>query len=244
MKVQRATPVSQQVVLILEKRIQDRQYVPGSRLPPESKLAEELGVSRATIRTAMARLQSAGLILRKQGDGTYVTHGAPSGQALVGALGEFWPMIESSGRLPKVELVSIETRPASVDEATLVQIEAGTPIVSTVRLFLADQQPVILTCDIMPLPFFSIPVAQVDFNQAIDAILLQSCAEEIAYTSTKMEAVVADEWMEPLLQLKPCSPLLNLKDVMYGRTEDRPIAFSDAYLNTRELDLREVRPWP
>ena len=44
----------------------------GERLPPERVLAEELGVNRVTVRSALARLQVAGLIAIRQGSGARV----------------------------------------------------------------------------------------------------------------------------------------------------------------------------
>ena len=44
----------------------------GARLPPESQLAEELGVSRGTLRHALADLEAEGLIWRHVGRGTFI----------------------------------------------------------------------------------------------------------------------------------------------------------------------------
>jgi GntR family transcriptional regulator len=45
----------------------------GSRLATERAIAEALGVSRQTVRQALARLEREGLVFRRQGDGTYVS---------------------------------------------------------------------------------------------------------------------------------------------------------------------------
>jgi GntR family transcriptional regulator, transcriptional repressor for pyruvate dehydrogenase complex len=45
----------------------------GERLPPERELAETLGVTRLTLRSALAQLTAAGLLAARQGSGTYVT---------------------------------------------------------------------------------------------------------------------------------------------------------------------------
>ncbi len=54
-------------------------YPVGSALPPERELAERMGVSRATLREAMAALRQAGLVetTRGRGGGTVVTKGLP-----------------------------------------------------------------------------------------------------------------------------------------------------------------------
>lgn len=53
-------------------------YLPGSRLPGERELAEQLGVSRVTIREAEIALQAQGLLVIKTGSGVYVTDGKPA----------------------------------------------------------------------------------------------------------------------------------------------------------------------
>lgn len=46
---------------------------PGTRLPAEDQLAQQVGVSLGTVQKAMAVLQRDGLLERRQGDGTYVS---------------------------------------------------------------------------------------------------------------------------------------------------------------------------
>ena len=61
---------------ILENKICERifrgEYVDGENLPPERTLAESLGVSRVTVRKALALLESDGIIQRVQGSGNRV----------------------------------------------------------------------------------------------------------------------------------------------------------------------------
>ena len=46
---------------------------PGNKLPPERKLAEELGVSRNSLRQALQALSERGLVESRQGDGNYLS---------------------------------------------------------------------------------------------------------------------------------------------------------------------------
>lgn len=50
---------------------------PGTRLPPERKLADELGLSRAEIRKLLARLEDEGRLSREVGRGTFVRPAYP-----------------------------------------------------------------------------------------------------------------------------------------------------------------------
>jgi GntR family transcriptional repressor for pyruvate dehydrogenase complex len=57
----------------LERRILEGALKPGDRLQPERELSAELGVSRPSLREAIQKLVSKGLLHSRQGGGTYVT---------------------------------------------------------------------------------------------------------------------------------------------------------------------------
>jgi DNA-binding GntR family transcriptional regulator len=62
----------------LKAAIADGQYTVGSRLPTEFELCEQFGVSRSTVRQALAELETAGLAKRRQGSGTTVVARTPA----------------------------------------------------------------------------------------------------------------------------------------------------------------------
>src|SRR5438132_563373 len=64
----RADDTAQQI----RTRILQGRFPAGSALPPERSLADELGVSRLTLRSALARLQSEGLVESVHGSGNRV----------------------------------------------------------------------------------------------------------------------------------------------------------------------------
>lgn len=61
---------AEQVILY----IQENQLKKGDRLPNEKKLVEQLNVSRSTIREAMRSLSSRGIVVIRQGSGTYISN--------------------------------------------------------------------------------------------------------------------------------------------------------------------------
>jgi GntR family transcriptional repressor for pyruvate dehydrogenase complex len=64
--------VAEEIVDQLRGLILKGSYVPGQKLPPERRLAEELGVNRASLREAIKSLEQMGLVKTRQGDGTRV----------------------------------------------------------------------------------------------------------------------------------------------------------------------------
>lgn len=67
------TRISDSVAAALETRILEGSLKPGDRLPAERELALELGVSRPSLREAMQKLVSKGLLVTRHGGGTHVT---------------------------------------------------------------------------------------------------------------------------------------------------------------------------
>ena len=68
-----ATRLADVVASDLETRILEGSLKPGDRLPSERKLAAELGVSRPSLREAIQKLVSKGLLSTRHGGGTVVT---------------------------------------------------------------------------------------------------------------------------------------------------------------------------
>lgn len=69
---QRAVPLYQQIETYLRENIRSGALAAETRLPSTRELAQELGVSRITVKNAYADLESDGLILTREGSGTYV----------------------------------------------------------------------------------------------------------------------------------------------------------------------------
>lgn len=67
----RSKPLAKQVYQLLLERIHSNVYSPDHRMPSEDRLAEELQVSRTTVRAALDVLTAEGYVLRRHGDGTY-----------------------------------------------------------------------------------------------------------------------------------------------------------------------------
>src|SRR6516225_1728766 len=66
-------PIFQQVVDYIERRIMYGELPPGSFLPSERKLAEQLQVNRSTITTAYNELRAMGIVESTTGKGTRVS---------------------------------------------------------------------------------------------------------------------------------------------------------------------------
>ncbi len=70
----KSTRVAEQIIDAISKG----EYKVGDRLPPERKIAEEMGVSRVPVREALSALQIVGIVEIVTGEGTYIRRSAES----------------------------------------------------------------------------------------------------------------------------------------------------------------------
>jgi GntR family transcriptional repressor for pyruvate dehydrogenase complex len=73
LEIQAAEQVVRHVAVLIERG----KLHPGDRLPPERELAQELGVSRPTVRAGLHALAAMGVTESRQGAGTFITGGPP-----------------------------------------------------------------------------------------------------------------------------------------------------------------------
>ena len=105
------------VVVYLRQAITSGTYQHGDRLPAERQIAEGLSCSRATVRAALRLLERDGVVVRRHGSGTYITHQTQIGDRTVA---------EATSPLQLIEVrMAIEphtVRLATIN-ATVVEIE-------------------------------------------------------------------------------------------------------------------------
>jgi GntR family transcriptional regulator len=66
-------PVYHQIRRAIRHGVLDKRYLPNSKIPPENELASQFNVNRMTVRQALSSLVQEGLLIRRRGEGTYVT---------------------------------------------------------------------------------------------------------------------------------------------------------------------------
>ena len=153
--VDRASPVPLyfQVARQLEQAIESGVLPPGSRLDNEIALAEELGLSRPTMRQAIQYLVDKGLLVRKRGVGTHV---ARSRVRRPVGLTSLFDDLASSGQEPTTTVLSLTVEPASGVVAATLEVPEGTSVISLERLRRTRGEPLAimrnhLRADLVPL---------------------------------------------------------------------------------------------
>lgn len=242
MNIERNPPVSEQVFKILLERIYDGVYDPGIRLPSEMDFAVEFQVSRASVRTALAKLEAAGLIDRKHGEGTYVVGPEPNRDTLIKALWEFTQIIAESGRVPSIETLSKAVRPANEHERDVFQLEDGDEVVELLRVFKADDHPIIHSSNVFPIALLNTEFEDVVAEDTIHVILESCCGETVAYVDAEMAAILPGEATQDALHIESCAPVLNLREIFF-REDGMPLVLGENFYRDGYLSLHAIKYW-
>jgi DNA-binding GntR family transcriptional regulator len=240
--IQRQRSVTSQVNSILSERIRTQEYAPGSRLPSETDLAAEFGVSRASIRTALGQLATAGLVIRKQGDGTYVNAHLEHIPMRHGAMWNFTRLIEHNGYRPEIRVLAQEVRPATAAEMAALALELPEPLLALTRLFYADDTPAILAHSTVPLGRLLAPLEELQAALPISDFVHRYLNTDIAYVIFNIEACMPDGEASRVLQLPRNTPLLKLIQVFYDKM-NQPVFYSVADYHDKLIPLRLAQAW-
>lgn len=116
---------------------------PSAQLPKEADLMEQFGVGRHTIRRAISRLQSRGLVQVEQGKGTFVRDGRL--EYRLSERTRFSQNLLDQGREPFGQAVREEEIPASAAVAEALRLPRGEPVYHIVRRGFADDEPINLS---------------------------------------------------------------------------------------------------
>ena len=220
-------------------------YRAGDRIPPETGLVEALGVSRVTIRAALARLVQRGLLERRQGSGTFLVR-PPAGVRLQSGLEKLESYTVHAARLGlKLDSrnLSIEAVAAEPNEAAALEMPEKDPLVRVSRVLLIEEKPAAWMVDVVPESVLDAEEIRERFRP--DAMLLDLLVSEgvpVGFSQMFIEATMLgpDDPVGGKLRLKEPSAALLLTQTMY-LADGRPVQWSRDTFLPGNLNLRVVR---
>lgn len=240
-EITRAKPVSEQVYNLLRSRILQGRYPPEERMPSEDRLAGELNVSRATIRTALAALSKEELVSRRQGDGTYPTLRTLEVNVRSREVWNIERQIQASGRTPSIQVLEQSTRPATAEERAGLDLPAGEEVIAIRRLFLADGEPVMTASHILRLKALPEEALREASRLPLLEFLSRYVKRPIHLEGVYFKAVQAGPDIAQTLQVEPGSPLLLMEAALRDH-RDAPLLLAWEYYRGNEGFLLPVGP--
>ncbi len=142
------SPLYQQLMHRLKNDISAGVYPAGGRIPSEQLLCDTYGVSRVTVRKAILDLVQEGLLVRKQGKGTFV-----AGERLRRDLRHVTSFTEACaqrGHQAEARFISAQLVEATPEDAQLLDLAKGQQVLEIARLRLSDGEPVMLEINRFP----------------------------------------------------------------------------------------------
>jgi DNA-binding GntR family transcriptional regulator len=209
----------------------------GSKLVNEQELASRFEVSRLTVREAVASLVSAGYLERRHGSGTYVV-GLPRARHALDVTLSYMKMIADAGMKPAIQVLSIETRTASSDEARDLGLDSGEDVRSLERLRTADGRPVIYSLDLMPERSVA-AIANKKFERSLYDVL-KNADRQVVSASAVLLPVTADKHLAAILEVNVGSAIQRITEIDYTRSGE-PILLSYEWHVPGVFELRVNR---
>ena len=108
--IESPAPLYARVKQAIVQKIRSGAWLPNSKLPSESELLNQLGVSRMTINRALRELTIEGLLVRMQGVGTFVA--MPKGTAALFEIHNIAQEIADRGHVHRSDVIVLEEVPA------------------------------------------------------------------------------------------------------------------------------------
>jgi GntR family transcriptional regulator len=236
--IDRASPLPFyfQLSQLLEQEIGSGRRTPGERLPSEPELCARFGVSRTTVRQALTRLEQRGLITRRKGEGTYVRHDQPGLWLLQSSEGFFRDEVGRRGSAVTSQILRAErgTLPAWASDA--LQLARGAEGATLERLRSVDGVVAMYVVNHLPDRLADVALAITDPNESLYGLLRERAGVVPHGGRRTLEAVGAEQWLAPLLDLVPGAPVTFIESVGWD-AESRPFDCYRAWLRTDRIRI-------
>jgi GntR family transcriptional regulator len=236
--ITRNPSLTDQVKAHIKEQIVNDEFADG-RIPPEATLAEDLGVSRTTIRDALGKLEHEGAIYRKQGAGTFVNQ---AGLQIKSRLEEIWSyeqVLEDHGYKPSVRVLTDEIFPVNPETAEALQLDEGDEVLVIEKVFLENSTPVVLTRNRIPAALL-LGSDRKRKDLPIYEYLEEYCDRRLSYYLSEIVPVSLDADQAAKLGVKEGTLGLSFVEVGYDQNNEA-IVHATSYFRDDLLRFRLIR---
>lgn len=225
MKLERNStlPLHTQIQAFLRENILSNKLKTDDPISSERELAEELEVSRMTVRQALNALRKEGLIYQKRGKGTFVS--SRKFDVHSRNLNGFSDEMLRRGMNPQSKVLQIEKTKSDEETAERLNISIGAAVFRLERLRLADDIPMAIETSCLPAEMFP-DLSKYNFEKkSLYQILDDKYGVKMCSAAEDLEAAICDDKTAELLSVKKKSPLLIVYRTVFGE-DDQPIEYT------------------
>ena len=209
---------------------------PGQLIPNEKTLVELFNVSIGTVRKAIGALEKEGLLIRKQGLGTFVCqHDTQS------FLFKFFHIVKNGSdirHIPDVELASFEMRKANKTEMQLLKISQENNKVFHIYNKLAFHSKV-HSIDKIVIATAKFPLLTeemlINRHNTIYNLFQNKFNVFITHTSERIKSTLVDKKISQMLGIEMGTPILRIDRLGYSY-HDEIVELRTSYVDTAEVE--------
>ena len=222
-------PAYQHLRRTLQHAIEQGELNSGQALPPERELAKLLDLSRVTVRKAIAGLVEDGLLLQRQGSGTFVAERIVKSFS---QLTSFTDDLRARGLDPKSVTLECGNGGATPDEAMALNLSPGAQVTRLYRLRTAAGQPLAVERSSVPAGVLPDPAS------VRDSLYAAFAARGIhpVRALQRLRAIAFDAEQARLLQLREGSPGLFIERRAF-LDDGRVVEFTGSYYRGDAYDF-------
>ncbi|RWR02112.1 histidine utilization repressor [[Pantoea] beijingensis] len=200
-------PIYQRVKQAIISQIAEGVWKVNQRVPSESELVNELGVSRMTINRALRELTSEGYLIRMQGVGTFVAE--MKGYTAMLEVHNIAEEIAQRGHSHSCKILSLTEMKADPEQAAILGLSTGQPLFHSLIIHFENDVPVQLE-DRLVNPLMAPDYLYQDYNsQTPYAYLIQ--VAPLTAGEHVVEAVLPDTRQRKHLLLDEHEPCLLIR---------------------------------
>lgn len=200
------------------KRVDDKEYYPGYKLPPEREFTEMFSASRMTVRRAVDELIQEGILIKKKGKGISGTY------------------VASTKKSRSINRISISTDKELINEYGLIRIEVletkvikNHSITNKLLGLLPDEEvfqvkriqygwdiPIVYENIFLPLKYFP-NIQKADFKQSLTHVIPKyiDSSIKVGKNRVEIESMITTPRLMKLLGITRDSPILQLNNIVY-----------------------------
>jgi GntR family transcriptional regulator len=216
-----ALPLYQQLQRALRRAIEARLIAPDDALPPERDIAQDFQISRITVRKAIDGLVSEGLLMRRQGAGTFVCARVEKNFS---KLTSFSEDMRARGRTPRTVWLRKSEGSVTPEEALTLRSSPGTPVYRFHRIRYADDAP-------MAIEYATVLAACLPSLDAVESSLyeaLERAGNRPVRALQRLRAVLFTAEQAKLLQIRERDAGLLVERVGFIK-DGRAMEFTQSY---------------
>lgn len=211
----------------------------GEKAISETKLAEQLAISRGIIRQATDQLISEGRIYRVKGSGIYVGAQKLYSQTLYKPLSSFDEKARERNMQARRKILSVELKKADKEISSDLKIREGIYVYHIKRLMFFNELPIILEDFYMPTTLFPhIEISRIEQSkyQYVEMVTGKKVTESI---QTLKPVIVEDPDIRQLMHIDNKAPMIQIREI--SALDDGTIfEVNTSIMNTSYMEITQI----